>query len=398
MSTITVDLPSEEAERLTALRRYEILDTPPDGSFDRMTAIAARLFDVPIALVSLVDEERIWFKSRYGLDATQIDRDPGLCASAIFQSDVYVVNDAVTDLRTLSNPLVAGEMGLRFYAAAPLRTTDGHNLGTLCVLDLQPREFGEKEQKTLSDLAAIVMDEMELRLTSLRTIAEQAARERDFVAIASHELRNPLATAKTLLYVAERKLAEQPGPVKEILQKADFHLQRLSNLISDLLDVSRIEQGKLMLRLVEFDMDELLAEALENVQLLHETHRLRITGRAGQVQGDRERLNQLVTNLLTNAVKYSPPGTEVEVKTRTDGGRVHVDVIDQGIGIAPDRLEKVFDRYHRESSADSVSGLGLGLHIAQDIARRHGGELSVESELGKGSVFRFSMPSGLHGV
>lgn len=395
MSKKPPELPPGEKERLAALRRYEILDTPPDGSFDRITAVAARLFDVPIALVTLVDEDRIWFKSRYGLDAAQIDRDPGLCASAILQSDVYVVSDALEDLRTLSNPLVAGEMGLRFYAAAPLATGDGHNLGTLCLLDVQPRQFSEQEQKTLGDLAAIVMDEMELRFTALRTIAEQARRERDFVAIASHELRNPLATAKTFLQVAQRKLADHPGGARDYVQKADFHLQRLAGLLADLLDVSRIEHGKLMLRTTGFDMDELMAEAAQSVQVLQDTHRITLSGRAGQVRGDRERLNQLITNLLTNAVKYSPPGSEVKIEARTDAGRLYVDVIDQGVGIAPDRLEKIFDRYHRESTAGFISGLGLGLHIAQEIAQRHDGELYAESEPGRGSVFRFTMPCGV---
>ena len=98
------------------LRRYAILDTPPDGSFDHVAAIAARLFDVPIAIVSLVDEDRIWFKAHHGLDIEQIDRSPGLCASAILQADPYVLTDASCDPRSLANPLVAGEFGLRFYA------------------------------------------------------------------------------------------------------------------------------------------------------------------------------------------------------------------------------------------------------------------------------------------
>ena len=167
--------PEDEEGRIAAVRRYDILDTPPDGAFDRITALAARLFDVPIAIISIVDHDRIWFKSAVGVDATEIGRDPGLCASAICQIEPWLVNDAQVDVRTIDNPLVAGELGLRFYFGVPLRTSDGFNLGTLNVIDVQPREVTEEEVDTLEDLAAIVMDELELRLNARAQIPGAAA-------------------------------------------------------------------------------------------------------------------------------------------------------------------------------------------------------------------------------
>lgn len=135
-----------EAARLAAVRRYDILDTPPDGSFDRITALAASLFDVPISIISLVDTDRVWFKSHHGLDGVeQIGKEPGLCASAIIQDDAWVLENAATDVRSLANPLVAGEFGLRFYAGVPLTTTDGFNLGTLCVIHRQPKPVTEEQ-------------------------------------------------------------------------------------------------------------------------------------------------------------------------------------------------------------------------------------------------------------
>ena len=128
-----------EAQRLAAVRRYNILDTPPDGAFDRITAIAARLLNVPIAIVSIVDHDRIWFKSRHGVEVPQVDRDPGLCASCILQDGPWIISDARTDVRTLANPLVAGAAGIQFYLGIPLKTHDGFNLGTLCVLDTATR-------------------------------------------------------------------------------------------------------------------------------------------------------------------------------------------------------------------------------------------------------------------
>lgn len=158
-----------ETERLDAVRRYDILDTPADGSFDRITKLASDLFDVPIALVTIVDHDRIWFKSKAGLDEVhQIGRDPGLCASAILQDDPYIVEEARNDPRTLANPLVAGQFGLQFYAAAPLRTSDGYRLGTLCLIDKEPRMFSPKQANVLQQLADVVMDEMELRLAARR--------------------------------------------------------------------------------------------------------------------------------------------------------------------------------------------------------------------------------------
>jgi GAF domain-containing protein len=160
----TLEMPVNEHERINALKKYRLLDTPPDGSFERLTQLAATLFNVPIAIISLVDSDRIWFKSHYGLPISQIDREPGLCASAILSNNTYVVEDAKKDPRTLANPLVAGDFGLRFYAAAPLQTEENYNLGTLCIIDKQPRTFTKEQQSVLKQLAAIVMDEMEMRL------------------------------------------------------------------------------------------------------------------------------------------------------------------------------------------------------------------------------------------
>ena len=117
--------PEDEPERLEALRRYRIVDTPPDVAFDLIAELAADLFRMPMAMVSLVDQDRIWFKSHHGIEAQQVGREAGLCASAILAPEVYHICDAIRDVRAQTNPLVAGPFGVRFYAAAPLRTHDG---------------------------------------------------------------------------------------------------------------------------------------------------------------------------------------------------------------------------------------------------------------------------------
>ncbi len=152
-----------EAARLNALARYDVLDTPPEAFFDRLTRLGARFFGVPIALVSFVDKERQWFKSCFGADLTQTSREVSFCAHALEHRDVLVVEDATQDARFAQNPLVTGEMGIRFYAGAPLRTPDGYVLGTLCLIARAPRSFSAEEQATLQDFAAMAMDELELR-------------------------------------------------------------------------------------------------------------------------------------------------------------------------------------------------------------------------------------------
>jgi GAF domain-containing protein len=158
----------DEDLRIAAVNRYEILDTPADGAFDRITRLAARIFNVPIATITVVDRDRIWFKSKYGIDAVEIGRDAGLCASAVLDYEPWVVNDAAADPRTLENPLVRGELGLRFYAGVPLTTADRYNLGTLNIIDTEPRSLTAEQLDTLQQLADIVVDELELRLSALR--------------------------------------------------------------------------------------------------------------------------------------------------------------------------------------------------------------------------------------
>lgn len=197
-----------EERRLSAVRRYDILDTPPDGAFDRITALAARLLRTPIAIVSIVDHDRIWFKSHHGVEVEQIGRDAGLCASCILQEGPWIIRDAKNDAAALANPLVAGEFGLQFYLGIPLRTCEGYNLGTLCVIDFAPRTPTEQDISVLGDLAAVVMDEIELRLSARIAISgyqqELALREqgeqrvRALMRELAHRSKNLLAVVQAI--------------------------------------------------------------------------------------------------------------------------------------------------------------------------------------------------------
>ncbi len=220
--------PENEAERLNALRRYQILDTPPEPAFDRIAEMAATLFQVPMAIVSLVDEDRVWFKSRLGIDADHCARDAGLCASAIASPGVFHLRDAAHDERAASHPLVPA-LGIRFYAAAPLRTHDGLNLGTVCVLDQKPRELGVGETEILEMLAALAMNQMELRL-----YAEKVA-----------QLEQVQRTSGERLRWANERLAQREEQFRDLFEEApiaylhavDTRILRANNTAMQILGV-----------------------------------------------------------------------------------------------------------------------------------------------------------------
>jgi diguanylate cyclase (GGDEF)-like protein len=182
------DTPEDEAARLGTLRSLGILDTPPEERFDRITRIAKRLFGVPIALVSLVDENRQWFKSCVGLDASETSREISFCGHAILGDEIFIIPDAAEDDRFADNPLVVGEPNIRFYAGYPLSAPNGRKLGTLCVIDQQPRKLGNEDVEALKDLASMV--EREIGAIQLATMDELTgiSNRRGFVMLAQHTL------------------------------------------------------------------------------------------------------------------------------------------------------------------------------------------------------------------
>ncbi len=164
------ELPPDESQRIATLRSLNVLDTSPEERFDRLTRLAKRLFGVPIALVSLVDSDRQWFKSCVGLDATETPRNISFCGHAILHDDILTVPDTLSDPRFCDNPLVTGDPGIRFYAGCPLQVANGSRLGTLCLIDREPRSFDEDDRRVLRDLAQ--MAEQELAAVQLATMDE----------------------------------------------------------------------------------------------------------------------------------------------------------------------------------------------------------------------------------
>ena len=231
-------LPENEAERLNALRRYQILDTPPEPAFDRIAEMAAKFFQVPMAGVSLVDEDRVWFKSRVGIDVPQTARDAGLCSTAMLSQGIFHLRDAALDERATAHSLVH-DLGIRFYAGASLRTEQGLNLGTVWVLDQKPRELASSEAEMLRMLAALAMNQMELRL-----YAEKVARlER-----AERTIGDQLREANNRLAQSEEQFRDlfEEAPIAYVHQGVDTRIFRANRTAMQILGVKPDEIGGLL--------------------------------------------------------------------------------------------------------------------------------------------------------
>jgi len=198
--------PDNERRRLEVLWQYEVLDTVPEAVFDDLTELAARICAAPIALISLVDENRQWFKSRVGLSQTETARDISFCAHAILQTDLLVVRDATQDARFADSPLVTTDPKVRFYAGAPLITPDGYALGTLCVLDYVPRELTADQRQALRVLARHVVNQLELRRQ-----ARELAQTRRAAALLREELAAVRATLAAAASRQESNGTPRPG-------------------------------------------------------------------------------------------------------------------------------------------------------------------------------------------
>jgi len=183
------DIPQDEQARLETLRSLSILDTPPEERFDRITRMAKRLLGVPIALVSLIDENRQWFKSCIGLSSSETSREISFCGHAILGSEIFIIPDTQKDERFVDNPLVVGDPNIRFYAGCPLRAPNGRKLGTLCVIDRHPRNLGSEDLEALEDLASMV--EREIAAVQLATLDELTgiSNRRGFMMLAEQNLR-----------------------------------------------------------------------------------------------------------------------------------------------------------------------------------------------------------------
>jgi signal transduction histidine kinase len=380
-------LSPNEGLRLEALRSYGILDTPRESAFDDITQLAAMICNAPMALISLVDKDRQWFKSNVGLDAEQTPLDASICAHTILQDEVFVVNDTLGDPRFIHNPLVSGDPHLRFYAGAVLRTPDGLALGSMCVLDTVPRQLAPQQLQALTALARQAMAQMELR--RMLTLAQEANRYRArLMAIAGHDLKTPLRTAGYAIDKVRRKVdaetAAQLEPARDALSQIGREFDQLASLSVAGGDFAKPD-------LVDFPLQDVLNAIMSTWRRPAELRglRLRMVPTSLRVRSHRTLLSTLLGNLLGNAVKYTHTG-KVLLGCRRRGDQVVVEIIDTGVGMDAEDAREIFNAFRQANTQQD--GLGLGLWIVNRTAQTLGYPVHVSTRKGHGSRFSVTLP------
>lgn len=404
-----LNMPANETGRLLALKQYEILLYPGDETFDRITALAARLFNVPISVIGIVDADRIRLASSYGLKTTEIRFAPGYPATAMLRDTPCIVENTRVDTGVLTKMLAAEVTGMGFYAGASLITTEGFNLGALWIVDREPRELNEREIATLQDLAYLVMDRLESTLISTRTLAQiirnkavakkTSLEQSEIISSMSHELRTPL---NAILGFAQ--LMEMGNPPPTPSQKASIeHILEsgwyLLSLINQILHSATIESGELSLSQTPLSLFNMLQGCQTMIKSQAQKKNIRLNFPRYElpmyVLADETKLKQVLINLLTNAIKYNRDEGNVTVEYfQNDSGMTRISIRDTGVGLTQEQIDKLFQPFNRLGrEAGSEEGTGIGLVVTKKLVEFMGGEIGVESSVAAGSTFWIDLPS-----
>lgn len=422
-------IPANEAQRLKALASFNILDTLPEKSYDDITAIAAKICNTPIALISLVDKNRQWFKSKQGLEASETPREVAFCAHAIMEPDeLFEVPDATKDPRFHDNPIVTGDPNVIFYTGASLVTQTGEALGTLCVIDHKPREIDQNAKELLSLFSRHIVTYLELRknnhelhalnlkleneikvrkqkekeLAEALELTQQAERAKDqFLSNMSHEIRTPMNGIIGLAKLLLKEPALQSDH-KDLVQHIDYSAKHLLRIINDILDFTKLDSDKLIFEEIDFDLNDLLKNLYHSLSVKAKEKKIdfRISNDINipnVLCGDLHRLSQIILNLASNAIKFTDEGQvtidclfQSETETAVT---ILFKITDTGIGIPEDKVDYIFEQFTQSDSTVSrkYGGTGLGLAISKKLVTRFGGEIVVTSKLGEGSIFSFDI-------
>ncbi len=396
-------IPENEQARLQALLQYEILDTEPEAAYDDFVRLASYICQTPIALISLVDPTRQWFKAQVGCPASETSRDVAFCAHAIHQSDVFVVPDTLTDPRFADNPLVTGDPYIRFYAGAPLVTPEGLAIGTLCAIDREPRILSSEQLSALQTLSRQVVAQLELRRLT-QELEQVLVSKNKLFHILSHDLRSPfngiLAFSRTLVEEGETLTKDE---IQEFSQTVLTSAEQFMHLIENLLQSTRFELGALEFQPAIMVIDNVIGnvQALlkgnatqKKVDLVYEPHP------EVEVFADSTMLHSIFQNLIGNAIKFTPTKGSITVEVVDQGELIQVSVIDTGVGVPSEMLAGLFElKAHRSTDGTSgEKGTGLGLLLCKELVEKQGGRLWVDSEVGKGTSFHFTLQKPLSSV
>ena len=398
-----------DERRLAALSATGLLDSEVEEAFDRLTRLAVRLVKIPAAFVSLVDEHRDFYKSACGfgepLTSAREIEGPTFCHFTIRSEEPLVIPDTKADPVYRDVPTVR-TLGVSAYVGIPI-VIQGQVIGAFCAIDIVPHAWSEEEISTLKDLAEVAVGEISLRIARAeveraRAEADAAnAAKSDFLAAMSHDLRTPLNAIAGYAQLIEMGIA---GPVSVGQRDAAGRIARaqrhLLTLIDDILQFAKAESGQIPLQMRPISLGELCDPVLLMVKHLAEEKRIRFTCAISAADepslsavADAERVLQVLVNLSTNAIKFTPLGGEVEIIGRRGESWIEILVRDNGKGITPAHLDKIFEPFVQVSAAPgTLGGVGLGLATSRTLARRMGGDIVVESTPGEGSTFTLRLP------
>lgn len=390
----------KENERLKSLKSYSIIDTLPESDFDNITTIAAGICNTPISLVTLIDDDRQWFKSHYGLNATETPRDFSFCAHAINEPDtLFEIQDSRKDERFYDNPFVTGEPNIIFYAGVPLIGEDGLPLGTLCVIDHKPKLLNEVQKKSLKSLAQQVTKLLELRKNkieleeSVKTIQQANTDLEKFAYIAAHDLRSPLCNIISLTKMfSDIYGSSMEAEGLEIIELIENSSKTLNKLIEGLLEYSKsdkvIQENKLDLSISELKSD------IISLLTYDDSCQITFTSELDSIYTNKTALEQILINLVANAIKYNDkPISKIEIKITEENNFYKFSVNDNGPGILPEHHDKIFEIFSTVSKSDKFGdrGNGIGLATVKKLVELLNGKISVESEIGKSTNFIFTI-------
>jgi signal transduction histidine kinase len=392
-------LPQNEDERLAELLSYDVLDTEAEQLFDDLTALASQICETPIALISLIDPNRQWFKSRVGLDAEETSRDIAFCSHAILQSDVFEIPNATLDPRFHDNPLVTGAPDIRFYAGAPLITPSGHAIGTLCAIDSKPRKLTETQKASLQTLSKSVVAHLELKRKN-RELERTSQFKSDFLSYISHEIRTPLNAINTFsqLLEGEAQKLNLPSSFTTPLSHVSQSGERLLEIVNSVLDIKQIEAGKMRVMPRAVNTKDFFTHLFSLTKIRAEDGGIAFSTSIDDAVPDSlffddTKFGQVALNLLSNAIKFTNHGKSVKAQVKYKSGKVIFNVIDQGIGMSDDDQKRLFTPFERMENARQISGTGLGLNISKRLVELMDGSIKVSSKLNHGTRISVTLPA-----
>lgn len=396
-----IPLPENEEDRLAALRSYNILDTGEEEDFDELTILASAVCQTPIALITLLDDKRQWFKSHPGVAEKETPKELSFCAHAIVEAnEIMVVNDATRDERFADNPLVTGDTKVIFYAGVPLVNEDGFALGSLCVIDHKHKELTETQTNALKIIAKQVVTKLELRrkAIALDKLHQQLITSNVFIekfaSMAAHDIKNPLSSMLLSSQALKMRLQKlEDSGCERLIDLNISSTNRLMVLLDEMLAYSKSPE-LLMAKKNEVYLNTILEQVIGiinvpahfKINIPQENYMLNVSVVA---------FEQIFINLLTNAIRYNDKEEgQINIRFTEGNDHYHIEIEDNGMGIAKQYHEKIFGTNFTLKITDRFNqkGTGIGLSTVRDLIKALNGTISLQSVLGEGTIFFITIP------